>query len=53
METLVFKVKEGFTIEKLIELLCQAISEQRNPQNWWGVLLRDAYKEKLDNLEKE
>ena len=62
IETLTFQIKikefenkhKGvLLIEKLIELLCQAISEQRNPQNWWGVVLRDAYKEKLDNLEKE
>lgn len=48
-ETLVFQMV-GISTEKLTELLYQAISERRNPQLWWGVVLRDAYKEIMEDL---
>ena len=48
-ETLVFQMV-GISTEKLTELLYQAISERKNPQLWWGVVLRDAYKEIMEDL---
>jgi len=41
---------EGISVEKLTELLCQAISERRNPQLWRGIVLRDVYKEIMEDL---
>lgn len=35
----------GVSTEELTELLGQAISERRNPQLWWGIVLRDATQE--------
>lgn len=35
----------GVSTEELTELLGQAISERRNPQLWWGIVLRDAAQE--------